>query len=258
MKTISINKIISGQPLGSSRPIIAETTGGVFFVKLRGSAQGTGPLIAEVIANYLAKLLLLPVLQMSFVTLEEHTPCDDIDQELADLIDASLGINLAYPYLENGRDVHHSHLELLSNREKAALFWLDQLLLNPDRMTDNSNLFYNAGQVHIVDFGSSLAFQYNWKDVTEFTPLQESPCQDMHVFNYVQKLDEWTDFQEMFAQKVTRDKLEEAVAMVPECFIKSLLSIEGKKECRDMVQRRKLAYVAFLWKRVKSFRTHVL
>lgn len=110
MKELEITKIIDGAVRGSSRPIIAETSMGTHLIKLRGSSQGCGALIAKVIVTKIAKPLNLNVLPISYARLRPDTPTDDKNDELTDLLKASCGLNIALPLLEGARDITNNDL----------------------------------------------------------------------------------------------------------------------------------------------------
>ena len=53
----SARRLISAEKQGSSRPVVSETDAGYFLTKLRGAAQGTAALIAELIVGAIAEAL---------------------------------------------------------------------------------------------------------------------------------------------------------------------------------------------------------
>jgi len=54
VNVVRARRIVSSHKRGSSWPVVAETEDGRFLVKLRGAAQGTAALVAEVIVAELA------------------------------------------------------------------------------------------------------------------------------------------------------------------------------------------------------------
>jgi hypothetical protein len=62
-------RITAGGRRGSSRPLVVETRAGVRIVKLRGAAQGTAPLVAEIIVAELAEAIGLAVPPRSLIEL---------------------------------------------------------------------------------------------------------------------------------------------------------------------------------------------
>ena len=57
MKELTALRAIEGGRRGSSRPIVVETNAGACLVKLRGAAQGTGPLVAEIVVGAIAEAI---------------------------------------------------------------------------------------------------------------------------------------------------------------------------------------------------------
>jgi len=49
MQILEARRVLSADKRGSSWPVLVDTDDGVRFTKLRGAAQGTGALVAEVI-----------------------------------------------------------------------------------------------------------------------------------------------------------------------------------------------------------------
>src|SRR3954463_11470123 len=116
MIEVVARRVISADRGGSSWPIVVETDGGPLFVKLRGAGQGTGALVAEVVAAEIAELVGLRVPERTLVRVPERTlvrlPHDiesaDRDGELRTLLDASVGLNLGFALLEGARVVNTS------------------------------------------------------------------------------------------------------------------------------------------------------
>ncbi|HVK15021.1 MAG TPA: hypothetical protein VM597_40150, partial [Gemmataceae bacterium] len=96
----------------------------------------------------LAGALGLTVPARSLVTLHPGTPTDDPDQELGDLLAASVGPNLGFTYLAKARDFGPDDLPAVPADTRAAVLWLDRLTLNPDRTAANPNLMLSGGRVH--------------------------------------------------------------------------------------------------------------
>ena len=104
LPTLQAERVLGVERRGSSAPVLVETTSGRFIVKLRGAAQGVPPLIAEIITAELATVLGLPVPERALVQLDSDVPSDDRNDELADLLEASRGLNLGFRYLPGARD----------------------------------------------------------------------------------------------------------------------------------------------------------
>lgn len=234
------------------------TAAGRRLVKLRGAAQGTGPLVAEWIVAALAEALELRVPARGVVKLLPDTPTDDRDDELAQLLAASVGPNLGFAVLQGARDVGTAELDRLDPAEMAAVLWLDRLVLNPDRTARNPNLLWWHEQPWLIDHGAALGFQYDWPAVTEAAPRAAGSMPDPHLFEAAASHEDWTTWDEVFASRLTREKLEESVATVPASFLVPLLPATSTDAERDeALRRRRAAYVAFLWKRLRAPRGFV-
>lgn len=259
MNTLTIRRVLAGPPRGSSRPVLVDTAAGKYLVKLRGAAQGPGALVAEIIVAALAEALDLRVPPRCLAVLEKDTPIDDRNDELADLLGASIGLNLAFPLLEGARDAGSADLAGFTAVERAALLWLDRLVLNPDRTERNPNILWHDGRPHPIDHGSALRFQYNWAKVTEATPREIGTTVAPHLFEEMARSPEWAAWDASFAARLPRAVLEDAVDSVPDDFLAPLLAPFPKTAPSaprgEAIRRRRAAYVAFLWKRLKPPRT---
>ena len=253
LETLTATRLLAGHRRGSSRPIVVETDGGPRFVKLRGAAQGTAPLVAEVIVAALAEALELRVPARSVVRLPVGIPADYWDDELADLLAASVGENLGFVMLDGARDAGPSDLERLDAADRAAVLWLDRLVLNPDRTWRNVNVLFRRGEWWLIDHGAALRFQYDWRSVTEDAPLRAAASPEPHVFESAAASADWATWDAVFAGRIHREVLEAAVADVPESFLEPLLPAAARTaaEREEALRRRRAAYVAFLWKRLK-------
>jgi hypothetical protein len=259
VQTLDAHRILSADRRGSSWPVLVETNDGLRFAKLRGAAQGTAPLVAEIIVGTIAESLGLNVPARAIVRLPHDIPSDDRHQELRDLLDRSVGENLGFTYLDSAAMLDAAELKpsetrtssRISGDDAAAIVWLDALVMNPDRTAHNTNLMRWQNRLWLIDHGAALGFQYSWSSVTESSPKATwSPTQPHALAHLVTELDTWDD---ILAARVTRDVLEDAVAQVPDSFLLPLLP----SDIRDLesLHRRRAGYVAFLWKRLAAPRT---
>ncbi|HEY0931435.1 MAG TPA: HipA family kinase, partial [Gemmatimonas sp.] len=157
---------------GSSSPVVADTTGGVRFVKLHGASQGAAPLVAEFIVGALGDALGLSVPTRHLVELPHAVPSDDQNDELRDLLDASVGTNLAFEWLEGARDLSASEFTTANLVVASRVLWLDMLVQNLDRTPRNANLMMRRGTIWLIDHGACLPFQHDWSAVTESHPAR--------------------------------------------------------------------------------------
>ena len=251
--TLRALRVLSGHRRGSSRPVVVETAAGPYLAKLRGAAQGTAPLVAEIVVAELAEALGLKVPPRAFISLDPDLPSDDPDQELReDLLDASQGLNLGFRFLEDAREIRRDEAADAPDELAQRVLWLDALVMNPDRTPANPNILVGEGGPWLIDHGAALPFQYRWSAVSEDSPRRTDYALARHLFgDRGLRLATWD---ERLAPRLTREVLESAVARVPEDFLRPLVVPGGDAE---RVARRRRAYEAFLWKRLKPPRPFV-
>jgi hypothetical protein len=238
VKVLAARRVLSADLRGSSWPVLVETDDGQRFVKLRGAGQGVAPLVAEIIVGTLADTIGLRVPARLLVSIEPGIESDNRRDELRDLLDRSAGINLGFTYLDGARMFVPDDVGRVSTDDAAAILWLDALVMNPDRTARNPNMMWWRNQLWLIDHGAALGFQYAWGNVTEDAPLRPFVPTGPHVLqSRVSELDAWD---EMLASRLTRETLAQAVAEVPDDFL------------GDIAGRRRAAYVAYLWKRLKT------
>lgn len=227
---------------GSSWPLLVRTAAGTFVTKSRGAAQGVLPLVAEVIVAELAGAIGLPVPDRAIIELDEGVPSDDANDELADLLRASHGHNLGFRFLEGARDLT-GDLGRVDADVASRIVWLDGLTMNADRTRQSSNLLSWHGQVWLIDHGAALPFHFDWASVDEGSARAPGPPAAEHVlFGRASALEE---ADRAGATALRREVLEAAVAAVPDSFL-------GTAYPGEDADRMRAAYVAFLWKRLKS------
>lgn len=225
---------------------MVETAEGEYVVKLRGAAQGTGALVAEVVVGGLADVLGLPVPARRIVVLTADQPTDDRNDELADLLDASVGDNLGFRFLPAARQLQASDLPHVPADFAAQVRWLDWLTLNPDRRPSNPNILVEGKRYWLIDHGAALHFQHDWAAVTEATPLRaELPLP--HLFDgFASQLAAWDP---LLTALVTRETLAGVIAGIPDSFLQPLVPPPATA---GALERRRSAYEGFLWKRLQG------
>lgn len=150
---------------GGSLPAVMEADDdGTYVVKFRGAGQGLKVLVAEVITSEIARILGIPTPELAVITLEDAMTRYERDEEVQDLLKASVGTNLASDFLPGsfGYDGSSPPTADLA----ARIVWLDAYTLNIDRTWANPNLIVWHGQVHAIDHGASLWFHHSWPSKT--------------------------------------------------------------------------------------------
>lgn len=240
-------RIVSSEKRGSSRPIVIETDAGYFLTKLRGAAQGTLALVAEIVVAALAEALGLWVPCQALILIDAAIESENREDEFLDLLAASDGINLGMQYLQNARDIRLNEIEKIDEDFACQLLWLDALVMNVDRTARNPNLMVDRNKLWLIDGGAALPFQYNWSAVLEDSPRNMPYAMDRHIFwHKAHDFDIWDD---ELAMRLSLTVLQDAISKIPDCFLQPLLNSGASAE---KIERKRQAYFAFLWKRLKS------
>src|SRR5882724_12479943 len=100
IRTVNVTRYVTPLREGGSLPAIAEADDGFMYVlKFRGAGQGPKALIAELIGGEIARALGLHVPEIVFANLDAAFGRTEPDEEIQDLLKASVGLNLALHYL---------------------------------------------------------------------------------------------------------------------------------------------------------------
>ena len=204
---------------GGSLPGIVEADDlGTYVCKFRGAGQGLPVLVAEVIVSGLAEALGLRTPRLVAVDLTEPIARYEADEEVQDLLKASLGLNLGVDFLpgsfgfDAGVEVDPTYA--------ATVLWLDAFVANVDRSWRNPNLLVWHRDVWVIDHGASLYFHHAWgNDLTSGTGLgqrwAEQPWSaDDHVLRA--HLDSVAGLDDELGARITDAVVDEVLARVPD------------------------------------------
>ena len=152
---------------GGSLPAIVEADDGFLYVlKFSGAGQGVKALIAELIGGEIARALGLLVPEIVFANVDSAFGRTEPDEEIQDLLKASVGLNLALHYL-SGSITYDPTVNIIDPLLASKIVWLDCLLINMDRTVRNTNMLYWHKELWLIDHGASLYFHHNWSNWKE-------------------------------------------------------------------------------------------
>ncbi|HEY4337288.1 MAG TPA: HipA family kinase [Puia sp.] len=163
LRTVAVTRYVTPLREGGSLPAIAEADDGFLYVlKFRGAGQGVKSLVAELIGGEIARLLGLRVPEIVFAQLDAAFGRSEADEEIQDLLKASVGLNLGLHYLQGSIT-----FDPVVNRVDALLaskiVWLDCLLTNVDRTVRNTNMLFWNKELWLIDHGAALYFHHSWE-----------------------------------------------------------------------------------------------
>src|SRR6201996_1466082 len=162
LRTVNVTRYVTPLREGGSLPAIAEADDGFLYVlKFRGAGQGAKALIAELIGGEIARALGLKVPEIVFANLDEAFGRTEPDEEIQDLLKASVGLNLALHYL-SGAITFDAGVVKLDAKLASQIVWLDCLLMNVDRTPRNTNMLIWHKELWLIDHGAALYFHHSW------------------------------------------------------------------------------------------------
>jgi hypothetical protein len=247
MRIVGARRVLAADKRGSSWPVLVETDEGLLFTKLRGAAQGTGALVAEIIVAALAESLGLRVPERSLVQFGEAVESADQNDELADLLRASAGINLGFAYLEDAVNfAPATDAARVTQQDAAAILWLDGLVTNPDRTAHNPNLLWRGDDLWLIDHGAALGFQYALPAIDATTPRRPYSLREPHIFQTI--VPDLAPWDASFTARITPAAIEQAVGGVPNEFLDPLVAADGA----ETLEARRATYVDYFARRLTA------
>jgi hypothetical protein len=164
LRVVNVTRYITPLREGGSLPGLVEADDGFMYVlKFRGAGQGKKALVAEVIGCEVARALGLKVPELVFANLDIAFGRIEGDEEIQDLLKASVGSNLGVHYL-SGAVTFDPVVTAVDPLFASQIVWLDSLLLNVDRTARNTNLLWWHKEVWLIDHGAALYFHHSWTD----------------------------------------------------------------------------------------------
>ncbi|MBV9987191.1 MAG: aminotransferase class I and II [Chitinophagaceae bacterium] len=167
IRTVNVTRYVTPLREGGSLPAIAEADDDFLYVlKFRGAGQGVKALIADLIGGEIARTLGLKVPEIVFANLDTAFGRTEPDEEIQDLLKASVGLNLGLHYL-SGAITFDPAVTQVDPLLASRIVWLDCLLTNVDRTARNTNLLWWRRELWLIDHGAALYFHHSWNNWKE-------------------------------------------------------------------------------------------
>ena len=171
LRTVNVTRYITPLREGGSLPALVEADDGfMYVVKFRGAGQGIKVLIAELIVGELARALGLRLPELVFCELNEAFGRTEPDEEIQDLLKASVGQNLALHYLA-GASTFDPLVTKVEPALASLIVWLDCLTLNVDRTARNTNMLIWHKELWLIDHGAALYVHHTGPEWAQPRPL---------------------------------------------------------------------------------------
>ncbi len=240
LRTVNVTRYVTPLREGGSLPAIAEADDEFLYVlKFRGAGQGVKALIAELIGGEIARTLGLKVPEIVFANLDSAFGRTEPDEEIQDLLKASVGLNLALHYL-SGAITFDPTVTRLPTRLASQIVWLDCLLTNVDRTPRNTNMLVWNKELWLIDHGASLYFHHSWDNWAEQATRPFIQVKDHVLLPQAAELDA-VDGE--FRSILTNERIHAIVSLIPDEWLTGWSQTGSPAELRQV-------YIQFLVTRI--------
>ncbi|MGN7203885.1 HipA family kinase [Pedobacter sp. SAFR-022] len=242
LRTVNVIRYVTPLREGGSMPALAEADDEFLYVlKFRGAGQGIKALIAELIGGELARALGFRVPELVFANLDEAFGRTEPDEEIQDLLKASVGLNLALHYL-SGAITFDPLVTVVDERLASEIVWLDCLLTNMDRTARNTNMLMWHKELWLIDHGASLYFHHsmqNWEEqaIKPFFLVKD------HVL--LPRATELDAVNKDFRERLNPRLINQIVSLIPDAWLQT----DGAP---DLAEQQRNVYREFLLRRISS------
>ncbi len=242
LPVVTVTRYVTPLREGGSLPGVVEGDDlGTYVCKFRGAGQGAKVLVAEVIVSQLATRLGLRTPRLVVLDLDPELARYEADEEVQDLLNASVGPNLGIDFLPGSFGIDGQ--VAVADDEGARVLWLDAFTANVDRTWRNPNLLLWHGDLWVIDHGASLYFHHGWR--TGLTAPERFAAQtwdaEGHVFEACSG--RALELDEQISATLGRDVLVDVLAEVPDVWLEPVPGAETPDALRA-------AYVDFLLARL--------
>lgn len=190
IRNVHVTRYVTPLREGGSMPAIAEADDGFLYVlKFRGAGQGRKALIAEFIGGELARAAGLRMPEVVFAELDEAFGRTEGDEEIQDLLKASVGLNLGVHYL-SGSITYDPVVDKVDSLLASKIVWLDSLITNVDRTARNANMLMWNKELWLIDHGASLYFHHAWSNWEAHAQQAFSQIKDHVLLPFANHLEE--------------------------------------------------------------------
>ena len=239
IRNVNVTRYVTPLREGGSLPAITEADDGFLYVlKFRGAGQGVKALIAELIGGEIAKALNLKTPEIVFANLDEAYGRTEPDEEIQDLLKASVGLNLGLHYL-SGAATFDPVATPINGLLASKIVWLDSFIKNVDRTSRNTNMLWWQKELWLIDHGAALYFHHSWNDWEAHAKKDFVNIKDHVLLPFADKLEE---VNKEFHTLLDSSILESIVALIPTDWLLKDAPFEKEEEHKN-------AYSQFLKER---------
>lgn len=242
LRTVRVIRYVTPLREGGSLPAIAEADDGFLYVlKFRGAGQGVKALVAELIGGEIARTLGLRIPELVFANLDSAFGRTEPDEEIQDLLKASVGVNLGLHYLQ-GAITFDPVVNFVDPLLASRIVWMDCLLTNVDRTARNANMLIWNKELWLIDHGASLYFHHSWQQWEEQAKKPFTMVKDHVLLPFASEIEK---ADAILRPLLTPEKIRSIVDLLPEDWLQTWSTGDAPANIRDV-------YYDFLTTRLAS------
>ncbi|MBS1820971.1 MAG: aminotransferase class I and II [Acidobacteria bacterium] len=168
LRTVRATQYVTALREGGSLPaIVAADDLGLYVLKFRGAGQGPLALVAELVAGEIGRELGLNVPELVFAEVDPALGRNEPDEEIRDLLKASVGLNLALDYLPGSTMFDSAAGDTADAKTASLAVWFDAFAMNVDRTPRNANLLCWHRELYFIDHGAAMYAHHDWTTMIE-------------------------------------------------------------------------------------------
>jgi hypothetical protein len=242
LRTVNVTRYVTPLREGGSLPAIAEADDGFMYVlKFHGAGQGSRALIAELLGGEIARALGLKVPELVFARLDGAFGRTEPDEEIQDLLKASVGLNMALHFL-SGAITFDPVVTSVTPLLASQIVWLDCLLTNVDRTARNTNMLVWNKELWLIDHGAALYFHHSGMQWEAHAKRPFTLVKDHVLLPRATELD---TVDTAFCAILTHERIRGIVSLLPDEWLAGELPGETPDALREV-------YYQFLTTRIAS------
>jgi hypothetical protein len=243
LRTVQATRYVLPLREGGSLPAIVEANDlGLYVLKFRGAGQGVLALVAEIVAGEMGRALGLRVPEIVFAEIDATLGRNEPDQEIRELLRASVGLNLGLDYLPGSVMFDPAARDAADAAEASMAVWFDAFTQNVDRTPRNANLLVWHRKLYFIDHGAALYFHHDWASMPEKAASPFKPIREHVLLPWAKEI---AKAGEEARRKLTPQAIEVILTEIPEEWLASLPGDVSAAE-------RRTAYLDFFTRRLEA------
>lgn len=258
LRRVNVTRYVIALREGGSLPAVAEADDGFLYVlKFKGAGQGVKALIAELIGGEIARALELKIPEIVFADLNEAFGRTEPDEEIQDLLKASVGMNLGLHYL-SGSTTYDPVVTTIDETLASKIVWLDSLLMNVDRTSRNTNMLLWHKELWLIDHGAALYFHHSWENWQQKATQPFIHIKDHVLLPQAGKLEQ---IDKEFRLVLTNKIIDSVVGLIPDEWLminSPFTSIEEHRNAYALFLKMRIAHSGIFVKEAQDARANLI